>query len=645
MFKLKVINSTILWIFPFIPVIFFISIISSSEEEKLNAQNGIYNWEEVPYTYSPNQDTRWKALKKTNFINTSTGRVQAKFNRGVFIWEDIPYAKPPVGDLRWKAPRKIESSSELIKPKTKNFCIQRTSNFGGSSDYAEDNELISGSEDCLYLDIFAPLNKSKQLLPVMFWIHGGGNTSGLKDLYDFQKLVKKHDVIVVRINYRLGPFGWFTHPAIQGLQNNIDKTSNFGTLDIISALQWVNENITLFGGDSNNITIYGESAGGHNVLSLLVSKRAEGLFHKAISMSGYTTSVSNEDAYKQDLQSFSSEHTSWEIVNKVIKDVSNKKKQSEYDNLQLRKILLSISGKDFYEYYADRKTYQEIPLLTNDGIVIPKIGLRDALSKKEYINSVPTMIGSNRDEVKFWLAFSEYFVELDYSIGGSLLGLPKIILKNEDAYEAFNYYRSTAWKVRGVDEPLRSLAKAGNNNLYSYRFDWDDQRRFVVADFKKLFGATHALEVPLLAGDNSLVGGRPVSNFIYPRGISNFFIKRNMMKFWTNFAKKGDPGFSSNKIRWESYIEDNSNVNSFIILDNKKNLKMSSEMTSLENLTKELYYDNRLNEEEKCVVLYQMFTFVGNDLYDENIKNYQGDCDRKISEKFIKENASVIEIY
>ena len=112
----------------------------------------------------------------------------------------------------------------------------------------------------------------------MFWIHGGGNTSGLKDLYDFQKLVKKHNVIVVRINYRLGPLGWFTHPSIQGLQNDIDKASNFGTLDIISALEWVNENITLFGGDSNNITIFGESAGGHNVLSLLVSKKQRDFF-------------------------------------------------------------------------------------------------------------------------------------------------------------------------------------------------------------------------------------------------------------------------------------------------------------------------------------------------------------------------------
>ena len=640
---MKNIYSTTLRIFYI--TIFMFPVLLSSRDAQINVQNGINNWEEVPYIEPTQQDFGLNKSRNTNPIYTSSGVVKGEFHRGVYIWEDIPYALPPVGELRWKAPRKIEFSSELILPKTKNFCIQRTSNFGGSAEYADEDNLLSGSEDCLYLDVFAPLNKSKKLLPVMFWIHGGGNTSGLKDLYDFRKLVKKHDVIVVRINYRLGPFGWFTHPAIQGFQNDVDKTSNFGTLDIISALEWVNENITLFGGDSNNITIFGESAGGHNVLSLLVSKRAKGLFHKAISMSGYTTSFSTENAYRQDIQSFSSDHTSWKIVNKIVNDVSQEKKQSEYENKEIRKILLSMSGKEFYKYYSDRKSYEEIPLLTNDGIVIPKNGLRNALSKTEYVNNVPTMIGSNRDEVKFWLAFSEYFVELDYSIGGSILGLPKISLKDEGAYEAFNYYRSTAWKIRGVDEPLNSLAMTGNKNLYSYRFDWDDQRRFVIANFKQLFGATHALEVPLLAGDNSLVGGRPVSNFIYPKGISNFYMSKNMMKFWTNFAKTGEPGLSSNNVIWGPYTANKLDVKSFMILDNKKNLRMSSEMSSLENLTKELFYDERLNELEKCVVLYQMFTFVGNDLYDENIKNYQGKCDRKNSEKFIRENASVIDIY
>ena len=582
------------------------------------------------------------ALTDSHKITTSSGITEGQISNKVITWHDIPYAQPPIDDLRWKAPRKMMKNSNIIKSKVNNFCIQRTSSFGGSGDYS--NESISGTEDCLYLDIHAPSKKFKKLLPVMFWIHGGSNTSGLKDLYEFDKLVKKNQVIVVSINYRLGPLGWFTHPAIQDLNDGVDKSSNFGTLDIIAALEWVNENITLFGGDKNNVTIFGESAGGHNVFSLLIIEEARGLFHKAISMSGYTTSISAADAYRQYSQSNTSNHTSWQVVNEIISNEENLKTQSEYTHTELRDILYGLSGKEFYKYYENRKNFEEIPLLTNDGIIIPKIGLSEALSKKEYVTKVPMIVGSNRDEVKFWLALSEYFVTVDTSPSSSLFGLPKIILKDEDAYEAFNYYRSTAWKVRGVDEPLQSLAKAGNSELFSYRFDWDDQRRFILADFQKLFGATHALEVPLLIGDDSLVGGRPVSNFIYPRGKSKFYISRNMMKFWTNFAKNGTPGFSSNNIKWESYIDNKANLFSYIILDNRKNLKMSSKNTSLKILSDELYFDKRLTETEKCVVLYQMFTYVGNDIYEENIKNYQGKCDRKISEKFLKENASTVDI-
>jgi len=580
-------------------------------------------------------------VKAENYdVNTSSGVSIGYLNNGVIYWDDIPYAKPPVGDLRWKAPRKIKSDS-IIKPKDNNFCMQRTSSLGGSAQFSDKD--ISGTEDCLYLDIISPSNKSNESLPVMFWIHGGGNTSGLKDLYDFTKLVKKHDVIVVRINYRLGPFGWFTHPAIQDLQEGIDKTSNFGTLDIIAALRWVKDNISLFGGDSENITIFGESAGGHNVLSLLVSNQAKGLFNKAISMSGYTETILPQDAYKPKNKSNTSSYSSWEVVNKIIKDQSYKKEQNSFSNQEIRSILYSLDEQELFKIYSERESYEEIPLLTADGLVIPSIGLRKALGEKQYVNNVPTILGSNRDEVKIWLAFSEYLVEVDYSISGSLFNLPKVIIKDEDAYQAFSYYRSAAWKIRGVDEPLEFLASAGNKNLYSYRFDWDDQRKFIIGDFKQLFGAAHALEIPLLLGDTKLVGGPPVSNFMYPRGISRFYTSRNMMKFWTNFAKYGIPGKSSNKVEWTPYETDKDDESLFMILDNRKNLKMSSDNVTLKTLSEELYLDERLNELEKCVIALQMYTYVGNDLYDENIQNYPGRCDRKSSEKFIMDNASVIE--
>ena len=569
-------------------------------------------------------------------ISTTSGISSGLQINGVNNWDDIPYAQPPVGDLRWKAPQEI-FSNELIVPRVDNFCVQKPSGMGGSE--FNGDEFFSGSEDCLYLDIKAPKTKSNGLLPVMFWIHGGGNTSGLKDTYDFSKMVRKHNVIVVTINYRLGPFGWFTHPSIQGLQDSDDKSSNFGTLDIIAALEWVKSNISLFGGDPDNVTIFGESAGGHNVLSLLVSKKAKGLFHKAISQSGYTTSISPEKAYSQSKSSPTSEHTSHKIVKKVL-DKAGLKSQNDLSNTETRKILKELDARDFFINYSDRPSYQEIPLLTSDGIVIPMDGLKNSLSNKKHVNIVPTIAGSNKDEVKLWLASAEYFVGLEYSFFGSLLGVPRVGLKDEAAFELFNSYRSRAWKLRGVDNPLRSLASAGNNDLYAYRYDWDDHRKWPVANFKKLIGAAHATEIPLLTGNNKLVGD--YGFLIYPKGPSKSFLSKNMMNFWANFAKTGKPGISSNKQEWIKYNGLNEIDSNFMVLDNKKNLKMSKDQNSFKSLVNDLYYEKDITDLEKCVVLLQMLTFVSNDLYDDYINFYPGKCNRIDAENFLKANASFI---
>ena len=573
-----------------------------------------------------------------NKIQTSSGITYGYVKNNVVNWDDIPYAKPPIEELRWRAPVKLERSHYLniIKPQENNFCVQEPSGLGGS----DGNSFFSGSEDCLYLDIKSPQKTGKELLPVMFWIHGGGNTSGLKDLYDFSAMIKKHDVIVVSINYRLGPFGWFTHPSIQDLQLGIDKTSNFGTLDIIAALEWVQSNIAFFGGDPNNVTIFGESAGGHNVLSLLVAKQAKGLFHKAISQSGYTTSFSKKEAFKQIKKSSTSEHTSWNIVNKIIKDKSLDIIQ-EGNQTEIRKILKDMSAKDFFRYYSGRSSYENLVILTEDEIVIPKIGLTAALSKKEYVNNVPFIAGSNKDEVKLWLASAKYFVDLDYSFLGSIFGVPKVVLNDKDAFNIFNSYRSRAWKIRGVDDPLRSLYISGNKNLYAYRYDWDDHRRFIIADFRELIGAAHATEIPLLTGNTKLVGD--YGFLIYPNGPSKRFTSKNMMKFWTNFAKNGAPGISTNGVEWTKYNGQKNLPSNYMILDNRKNLKMHKDRLSFSSLVQDLYKENALTELEKCVVLLQMLTYVGDDLYDKYINDYPARCNRAKSEQFLKDNASFID--
>jgi para-nitrobenzyl esterase len=554
-----------------------------------------------------------------NFIKTSSGSINGYLKNKVVNYDDIPYAIPPIGSLRWKAPRELNTPDQIIKSKEGNHCVQEPSSMGG----APGEGLLTGTEDCLYLDIKIPKKSSTELLPVMFWIHGGGNTSGLKDIYDFSKMVNKHDVILVTINYRLGAFGWFTHPAIQDNHEGIDKTSNFGTLDIIEALRWVNKNIKLFGGDPENITIFGESAGGHNVLSLLVAPQAKGLFHKAISQSGYTTSVSKKHAYINHIDNPTFNHTSNEVVKRLIPN-SEKISSSE-----LNKELYSLTAKEFFSDYSD-KSNLEVPLLTNDGIVIPKAGLEKALKDTKYIKNVPFMAGSNRDEVKLWIAAAEYFVELDFSAIGSILGIPRVKLKNEASFEAFNYYRSEAWKIRGVIEPISSLNIAGNLNTYAYRYDWDDHRRFFIADFKKLIGASHGTEIPLITGNNDIVGD--YGFLIYPSGPSKRFLSKNMMLLWSNFAKNGVPGVSTNGIEWLPY--NSLEETNFLILDNKRNMKIANSYTSYKELVEQLNYDARVDELERCVILYQMGTFVGNDIFNE-IKQFSNfDCDRKDAKNF-----------
>ena len=266
--------------------------------------------------------------------------------------------------------------------------------------------------------------------------------------------------------------------------------------------------------------------------------------------------------------------------------------------------------------------------------------MKKAISNKDHVNIVPTIAGSNKDEVKLWLASAEYFVGLEYSFFGSLLGVPRVKLKDEAAFELFNSYRSRAWKIRGVDNPLRSLASAGNDDLYAYRYDWDDHRKWPVANFKKLIGAAHATEIPLLAGNNKLVGD--YGFLIYPKGPSKSFLSKNMMKFWANFAKTGEPGISSNKQEWIRYDGLNEMNSNFMVLDNKKNLKMDKDQNSFKSLVNDLYYEKDITDLEKCVVLLQMLTFVGDDLYDDYVDFYPGKCNRGDAENFLRANASFI---
>ncbi|MEL6259311.1 MAG: carboxylesterase family protein, partial [Pseudomonadota bacterium] len=219
---------------------------------------------------------------------------------GAHVWRAIPFAAPPVGDRRWRAPRGIDAWPEpLLAVQAPPRCLQMLSPL----DQVPQSQIgdIVGDEDCLYLDVYAPpLSDDERAaadLPVMVWIHGGSNIWGYADQYNGATLATQHNVVVVVIQYRLGAFGWFSHPAIEDdAKSRDDASANFGMLDQIAALRWVKRDIAAFGGDPDLVTIFGESAGGMDVAGLLVSPRADGLFQRAIIQSGGFDSISLDEA-------------------------------------------------------------------------------------------------------------------------------------------------------------------------------------------------------------------------------------------------------------------------------------------------------------------------------------------------------------
>jgi para-nitrobenzyl esterase len=214
------------------------------------------------------------AMRRTPAIVTESGPLTGIMHGTVAEFLGIPYAAPPVGDLRWMPPRPFGTWSGVFD----------ASSFGSQCTQSDG----SGSEDCLFLNIYVPNFKSHAIkrrgaLPVMLWIHGGGLTGGAGSDYDPTPLLKRGKVIVVTINYRLGYLGFFAQSALDGEGH---ESGNYGLMDQQFAMQWVKDNIAAFGGDPGNVTIFGESAGGHSVYCNLASPTAAGLFAHAIAESG-----------------------------------------------------------------------------------------------------------------------------------------------------------------------------------------------------------------------------------------------------------------------------------------------------------------------------------------------------------------------
>lgn len=457
-------------------------------------------------------------------------------NYGVRAWMGIPYAEPPVGDLRWRAPEPpVPWSGVRQALGASDICPQLKSQLSGSA--GDPDSAIAGVEDCLYLNVWAPANASG--LPVMFWIHGGGNSIGDGGSYNGAALAATRNVVVVTINYRLGPFGWFSHPELTR-GNPLDDSGNYGTLDVVRALEWTRANIAAFGGSPENVTVFGESAGAFDTLAMMASPLAKGLFHRAIVQSGGFNAASMAEA-----QNYADEGgaamSAREIVSHLlvadgtVPDLSAARRyQTDMGRSRLREYLYGKTPEEIFAVFAEGSFGGMINTPDNfgDGHVLPALSTEEIFSNPDNHNVVPVILGTNRDEVALFMAMSPD------NLDTFLWVFPR--LKDEEGYLRNVKYGSLAWKERGVDSLANYMTAAGNPDVYAYRFDWDEEGSVMGYDLSKALGAAHALEIPFVFGD--FEGGISALGDLYTASEGREALSGSMTSYWTQFAATGDPG-------------------------------------------------------------------------------------------------------
>ena len=527
---------------------------------------------------------------------------------GAHVWRGVPFGKPPVGALRWRAPLAAESWEGTREALTFGSpCMQ----FAGplASGDAPAGE-PTGSEDCLYLNVFAPRFAPEEVpvglarRPVMVWIHGGGNTVGDASLYDASRLASERDVVVVTVHYRLGVFGWFSHPALREGTSWQDDSGNYGTLDLVRALDWVAKNAAVFGGDPGRVTIFGESAGGGNVISLLLSPAAKGRFHRAIAQSGRPRSVSRAEAenYGDDPQPgrpFSSREVLLRLLEREGRASGRadaKRKAAAMSQAEVAAWLRGLAAGDLLAVFDDVRIggLYDSPRLIRDGRVLPTEDVLTAFARPGGSNEVPVILGTNRDENKLFLLPSSPHVR---RIGRIPLGLA-----NERMYELDASYTSQMWKALAVDDPATAIRKV-RSDVYAYRFDWDDERSLLWLDLGRLLGAAHIMEIPFVFGTLE-IGGAEKYVFDPDRAEDDRRLADAMTSYWTRFAATGSPGKGrdGDLPEWEPW---DAVRGSFLLLDSEYDdgIRMSDDTVTRDGVLSRVASDPRfLRDDERCEI-------------------------------------------
>lgn len=441
-------------------------------------------------------------------ITVEGGKVEGVADGDIVAFKGIPYAAAPIGNLRWRPPAPVISWQGVRKADTYGLdCLQ--------SPFPGDAAPLGGpmGEDCLFVNVWAPKPQAGAKRPVMVWIHGGGFVNGGSSpaVYDGSAFAKS-GVVLVSLNYRLGRFGFFAHPALTA-EAGTEPTGNFGFMDQVAALKWVRRNIAAFGGDPANVTLFGESAGGRSVHVLLAAPAAKGLFDKALIMSGGGRStglglLTLVEAEKRGVN-FARNAGLTDDGAKGLSDLRALPADKIVDGLDMR----SIMGKGV-DHYAG-------PML--DGKFLVEEPAKTVAAGKA--QRVPMMIGAT-------------------GLDGFPIGDAETLLKGFGADEAAarQVYASptpllTSWKIVGdriFIEPARYLARQWSETglpAYAYRFNY-------VAESQRatMPGPTHASEIPYAF---RTIGVR------YPGAVNagDQAISTAFHEHFVAFAKTGNPGY------------------------------------------------------------------------------------------------------
>jgi para-nitrobenzyl esterase len=432
------------------------------------------------------------------FVLTRQEQVLGVVQAGVAAFKGIPYAAAPVGPLRWRPPQPPPESST----------IRMAYDYGPACLQPSMRE-PRASEDCLTLNVFKPY-ESEDGLPVMVWIHGGSFVSGTAGdpLFDGTKLAQA-GVIVVTLNYRLGAFGWLAHPALADGASN-DEIANYGMMDQIAALRWIRDNITVFGGDPNNVTLFGTSSGAASVAQLMLCERSRDLFQKAIleSLPGRDHVQAMDMAESIDRDFFRSiEHDgNGADPGAIESDVV----------LAAEKALLAKSAGSI-------KSARSFGPIRDGTLVTDDIASGFKAGRQ---SRIPLIIGSNDDETTPG-ADPDFNEELSLA-GDAVDALRRFYLKpsSSPAELAARLYTD-----RVFSEPARYVARshaATGAPTFRYRFSYGPELQSPDGD------GGHGRELQFVFGAEGVPGAGVFTH--QDREISN-----RLRAYWTNFAKTGDP--------------------------------------------------------------------------------------------------------